>query len=67
MPEPTDFVDQIIEGFRTLRERPRLDLLAQQFEAGELAFVVDRRGIQVHLGQVDVSPPEEADVDSTLD
>jgi hypothetical protein len=41
-----DFIDRIIEGFQTLRERPHLDVVAAQFAAGEIAFVVDYRGIR---------------------
>ena len=41
-----DFIDRIIEGFQTLRERPHLNILAAQFAAGEIAFVVDHRGIR---------------------
>ena len=41
-----DFIDRIIEGFQTMRERPHLDIVAAQFAAGEIAFVVDRRGIR---------------------
>jgi hypothetical protein len=41
-----EFIDRIIEGFQTLRDRPHLDILAAQFVAGEIAFVVDNRGIR---------------------
>lgn len=41
-----DFIDRIIQGFETLRHRPHLDLLAAQFAAGEIAFVVDCHGIR---------------------
>jgi hypothetical protein len=41
-----DFIDRIIEGFQTLKERPHLDVVAAQFAAGEIAFVVDRSGIR---------------------
>ena len=40
------FIDRIIEGFESLRQRPHLDILAGQFAAGEIAFVVDHRGIR---------------------
>jgi hypothetical protein len=41
-----DFIDRIIEGFQSMRERPHLDIVAAQFAAGEIAFVVDRHGIR---------------------
>jgi hypothetical protein len=41
-----DFIDRIIEGFQSLRDRPHLDIVAAQFAAGEIAFVVDHRGIR---------------------
>lgn len=46
MPEQ-DFIDRIISGFETLRERPQVRFLAQQFEAGEIMFLVDNRGIRI--------------------
>ena len=42
-----EFIDRIIQGFETLRERPHVDVLAAQFAAGELSFVVDYRGIRI--------------------
>jgi hypothetical protein len=42
-----DFIDRIISGFEMLRERPHLDFLAQQFEAGDVLFLVDNRGIRI--------------------
>jgi hypothetical protein len=41
-----EFIDRIIQGFETLRARPHLDILAAQFAAGEISFLVDRRGIR---------------------
>ncbi|MGH3798344.1 MAG: hypothetical protein ACRDSP_26140 [Pseudonocardiaceae bacterium] len=45
-----EFIDKIIQGFETLRERPHLDVLAAQFAVGEIAFVVDHRGIRILVG-----------------
>lgn len=42
-----EFVDRIIQGFETLRDRPHLDVLAAQFAAGDISFIVDHRGIRV--------------------
>jgi hypothetical protein len=42
-----EFLDRIIGGFESMRERPNLNIVAQQFAAGELSFIVDRRGIRV--------------------
>lgn len=42
-----EFIDRIIRGFETMRERPHLDFLAEQFTTGEIMFVVDRRGIRI--------------------
>ena len=58
MPEPIDFVDRIIEGFQSLKDRPAYRLLAGQFEAGELTFIVDRQGIRIHLDVVEVETEE---------
>ncbi len=58
MPEPIDFVDRIIEGFQSLKDRPAYGLLAGQFEAGELTFIVDRQGIRIHLDTVEVDTDE---------
>ena len=44
--EGQEFIDRIVQGFETFRDRPHLDLLAEQFAAGEIAFLVDRRGIR---------------------
>jgi hypothetical protein len=41
------FIDRIIQGFETMRERPHLNFLAEQFAAGEIMFIVDRRGIRI--------------------
>ena len=54
MPEPIDFVDRIVEGFQSLKDRPAYGLLAGQFEAGELTFIVDRQGIRIHLDAVEL-------------
>jgi len=64
MPEPIDFVDRIVEGFQSLKDRPAYGLLAGQFEAGELTFVVDRQGIRIHLDAVEV---ETGDIDTTVE
>ena len=53
-----EFIDRIIRGFETLRDRPHLDHLAAQFAAGEIAFIVDYRGIRILIGE------ESQDVDS---
>ena len=45
--EGQEFIDRIIQGFETFRDRPNLGVVAEQFAAGELAFMVDRRGIRV--------------------
>jgi len=58
MPDPIDFVDRIIEGFQSLKDRPAYGLLAGQFEAGELTFIVDRQGIRIHLDVVEVETEE---------
>ena len=58
MPEELDFVDRIVEGFRSLKDRPAFPVLAGQFEAGELTFIVDRQGIRIHLDQVEIEQPE---------
>ena len=64
MIEPIDFVDRIIEGFQSLKDRPAYGLLAGQFEAGELTFIVDRQGIRIHLDAVEV---ETGDIDTTVE
>ncbi|TMK49404.1 MAG: hypothetical protein E6G66_09000 [Actinobacteria bacterium] len=64
MPEPIDFVDRIVEGFQSLKDRPAYGLLAGQFEAGELTFIVDRQGIRIHLDAVEV---ETGDIDTTVE
>jgi hypothetical protein len=64
MPEPIDFVDRIIEGFQSLKDRPAYGLLAGQFEAGELTFIVDRQGIRIHLDTIEV---ETEGLDNTLE
>ena len=64
MPEPVDFVDRIVEGFQSLEDRPAYGLLAGQFEAGELTFIVDRQGIRIHLDAVEV---ETEDIDTTVE
>lgn len=57
-----EFIDRIVRGFESLRERPHLDVLAAQFAVGEVAFVVDHRGIRILVGE------NSADIDSaTLD
>jgi hypothetical protein len=53
-----EFIDRIVQGFETLRDRPHLDVLAAQFVAGELAFIVDHRGIRILVGE------DAKDVDS---
>ena len=64
MPEPIDFVDRIVQGFQSLKDRPAYGLLAGQFEAGELTFIVDRQGIRIHLDAVEV---ETEDIDTTVE
>ena len=64
MVEPIDFVDRIVEGFQSLKDRPAYGLLAGQFEAGELTFIVDRQGIRIHLDAVEV---ETEDIDTTVE
>ncbi|HKN49916.1 MAG TPA: hypothetical protein VJ010_06775 [Actinomycetota bacterium] len=64
MPEPIDFVDRIIEGFQSLKDRPAYGLLAGQFEAGELTFIVDRQGIRIHLDAVEM---ETEDIDTSAE
>jgi hypothetical protein len=49
-----EFIDRIIRGFETMRERPHLDFLAEQFTTGEIMFIVDRRGIRI-------TPQEDTD------
>lgn len=56
-----EFIDRIIQGFETLRDRQHLDLIAAQFEAGEIMFVVDRRGIRT----VFEGDSPDADLDTT--
>jgi len=58
MQEEQDFVDRIIEGFQSLRDRPAYRTLAGQFAAGELSFIVDRQGIRIHLDQIEVDHPD---------
>lgn len=57
--EHSDFVDTIIQGFQSLRRRPHFDVLTEQFLSGDLTFVVDRKGIQVHLGEVASGAPDD--------
>ena len=64
MPDPIDFVDRIIEGFQSLKDRPAYGLLAGQFEAGELTFIVDRQGIRIHLDAVEM---ETEDIDTSAE
>ena len=64
MTEDIDFVTRIVEGFESLRSRPAYRVLSDQFESGELTFIVDRQGIRIHLDQVD---PEPDEIDSTLE
>ena len=64
MQEEQDFVDRIIEGFQSLRDRPAYRTLAGQFAAGELTFIVDRQGIRIHLDAVEV---ETEDLDTTVE
>lgn len=54
-----DFVDRITDGFVSLRERPQFDFLASQFAAGEISFVVDRRGIRIVVEE----GPQDGDPD----
>ena len=67
MAEEIDFVDRIIEGFQSLKDRPAYGVLAGQFAAGELTFIVDRQGIRIHLDQVDVESPDTGPAIEGLD
>lgn len=49
-----EFIDRIIRGFETMRERPHLDFLAEQFTTGKIMFMVDHRGIRI-------TPQEDTD------
>jgi hypothetical protein len=60
MAEELDFVDRIVDGFRSIKDRPGYAILAGQFQAGELTFIVDRQGIRIHLAEVNV---DDAEVD----
>lgn len=51
MGEQLNFIDQIIRGFESIRERPHADVLAAQFASGEIAFLVDHRGIRITSGE----------------
>lgn len=42
-----DFIDRIVQGFESLRDRPHVEFLAEQFAAGDISFVVDHRGIRI--------------------
>jgi hypothetical protein len=64
MPEEIDFVDRIISGFESLKDRPAYNILAGQFEAGELTFIVDRQGIRIHLDAVETETDE---IDTTAE
>lgn len=55
-----DFIDRITEGFASLRDRPHFDFLASQFAAGEIYFIVDRRGIRIEVE--DGSPESDPDL-----
>lgn len=55
-----DFIDRIIGGFEQLRERPHLRFLAEQFDAGEILFLVDNRGIRIE-SQDEVRDAEDSD------
>ena len=57
-------MDRIIEGFQSLKDRPAYGLLAGQFEAGELTFIVDRQGIRIHLDAVEM---ETEDIDTSAE
>lgn len=61
MDDYVDFVDRIVKGFESLRNRPAFELLTGQFEAGELSFIVDRQGIRIHLDQIDLTEAETTD------
>jgi multidrug resistance efflux pump len=58
MPENPDFVDRIVEGFQSLRQRPAFAVIEGQFESGELTFIVDRDGIRIHLSPIELDEPE---------
>lgn len=54
-----DFIARIVQGFESLRDRPHIDVLGEQFATGEISFVVDNRGIRIlfeeDLGDSDAS------------
>lgn len=67
MEEEVDFVDRIISGFASLKDRPAYRVLSGQFEAGELTFIVDRQGIRIHLDMVQTQTDEIDTTDEGLD
>ena len=67
MAEEIDFVDRIISGFESLKDRPAYKVLAGQFEAGELTFIVDRQGIRIHLDAIQTQTDEIDTTDEGLD
>jgi hypothetical protein len=67
MAEEIDFVDRIISGFESLKDRPAYHVLAGQFEAGELTFIVDRQGIRIHLDAIQTQTDEIDTTDEGLD
>jgi multidrug resistance efflux pump len=58
MEPDTDFLDRILQGFASLRDRPAFKVIQGQFEAGELTFIVDRQGIRIHLDEIQLDEPE---------
>lgn len=64
MDEEYDFVDRIVEGFQSMKHRPAYGLLASQFAAGELTFIVDRQGIRIHLDTIEL---DTEDIDTTVE
>ncbi|HEU5002198.1 MAG TPA: hypothetical protein VFW71_05390 [Actinomycetota bacterium] len=67
MPTEHDFVERILEAFSSLRSRAAFEVIQNQFEAGELTFIVDRYGIRIHLDQIDPEPTSESDTLEEMD
>jgi hypothetical protein len=57
-----DFIDRIIGGFQSLRDRPHLDFLEKQFAEGEIMFIVDSRGIRIQ-DRSELLDADSADLD----
>lgn len=57
-----DFIDRIIGGFQSMRERPHLEFLERQFAEGEIVFLVDHRGIRIQ-DRSELIEADSADLD----